>query len=50
MQRAHRALLADVPGIFLLTTPRFVAHGPTIQHVELTAPLLSRFDRVYRAQ
>jgi ABC-type transport system substrate-binding protein len=49
-QRAHRALLADVPGIFLLTTPLFVAHGAKIQNVELTTPLVYRFDTVYRAQ
>jgi peptide/nickel transport system substrate-binding protein len=49
-QRAHRALLADVPGIFLLTTPLFVASGPKIENVELTTPLVYRFDNVYRAQ
>lgn len=49
-KRAHRALLADVPGIFLLTTPLFVAHGAKIQNVELTTPLVYRFDNVYRAQ
>ncbi|MCL6648465.1 MAG: ABC transporter substrate-binding protein [Chloroflexi bacterium] len=49
-QRAHRALLADVPGIFLLTTPLFVAHGAKIANVELTTPLVYRFDTVYRVQ
>lgn len=50
LKQAQKALLADVPALYLVTAPIFVASGAKIKNVEISTPLVYRFDDVYRTQ
>jgi peptide/nickel transport system substrate-binding protein len=50
LQQSHRALLADVPFIYLLVTPIYVTQNSKIQGLRFTTPAVMRVDSIYRVE
>jgi peptide/nickel transport system substrate-binding protein len=48
LQKAHRIFLDDVPELWLVVVPLYVAYGAKIQGVEYTTPVVWRYDNAYR--